>query len=151
MKHKDWDKMYITIIFLTIIVGVASVPLMTDYVLWGRELQVSLSKIEAIGKNINKMFPYPVVIKPWDSLDYGYEAASLQADIFLVIPVLFRVFGVGLGMSYKLTLLLVNIAVGVISYLCCLRCYKREGIALIGSMLYTWCPYRLNEMYVNGK
>ncbi len=148
MGNKEWNKTGVTFIFLSVIIVVASVPLMTDYILWGRELQVSLGRIEAIRENIGRVFP--VVIRPWDSLDYGYGAASLQADVYLLIPVFFRFLGMGIGTAYKLTLFLINIAVGITAYLSFRRCYRREDVALVGSMLYTWCPFRLNAMYVNG-
>ena len=67
MGNKEWNKTGVTFIFLSVIIVVASVPLMTDYILWGRELQVSLGRIEAIRENIGRVFP--VVIRPWDSLE----------------------------------------------------------------------------------
>lgn len=133
-------------VFLT--AGVASVPLLTDYLLTGSELQASLSRIEAVVQGVGKAFP--IRIGPWNSLDYGYGGASFQADVFYLIPALMRLAGLPLGVAYKLTLFLANIAAAAISLRCFGKCFQSREIGLAGSILYTWCPYRLTELYING-
>lgn len=133
---------------LSLTAAVASVPLMTDYVLTGTGLQAALSRIEAVRQGAGRVFP--VRILPWLSLEYGYSAAVFQADVFTLVPVLFRFLGFGLGASYKLTLFLANLATAAAAFRCFGKCFGRRDIGLAGSMLYTWCPYRLNEMYLGA-
>lgn len=144
--YKELDRK--TILCLALIMGVVSIPLMTDYVLTGASLQASLSRIEAVRQGIGRAFP--VRIGPWTSMDYGYGAASFQADVFYWVPALLRILGCGLGTAYKLSLFLANAGTAVIAYECFRKCFGRKDIGLIGSMLYTWCPCRLSEMYING-
>lgn len=134
------------IIFLT--GGAVSVPLLTDYLLAGSELQASLSRIEAVAQGMGMAFP--IRIGPWSSLDYGYGGASFQADVFYLIPALLRLAGLPLSLAYKLMLFLANIATAAISLQCFGKCFQSREIGLAGSVLYTWCPYRLTELYING-
>lgn len=149
MKKHAFPKQKKGILFgLILIILAASVPLMTDYVLNGINLQASLSRIEAVKQGFGRVFP--VRIGPWGSLDYGYGAASFQADVFYLIPASLRLIGLKTGTAYKLSLFMANLATAVVAYLCFKKCFRRPEIGLIGSMLYTWCPYRLNEMYINA-
>ncbi|MCR2047370.1 hypothetical protein NSB25_08775 [Acetatifactor muris] len=133
---------------LLLIVGVVSVPLMTNYLLGGNDLMVSLGRIEAVKQGIGNTFPIRTGV--WPTADYGYGAASFQADVFYLIPALLRFLGVGLGTAYKLSLFLANLLTALIAFSCFRKCFRRTDVAMAGSMLYTWCPCRLDEMYVNG-
>lgn len=138
----------VNICLLLLIAGVISVPLMTDYVCDGTNVRASLSRIEAIKEGFGSVFPTRV--GPVSSLDFGYGAAAFQADVFLLIPALLRLLGLGIGISYKIFLLLINIATTVIGYICFEKITGRRDLGLIGSMLYTWCPYRCSDMYINA-
>lgn len=149
MKNRDfWERKKGMLLGIVLIAFTASVPLMTDYVLAGINLQASLSRIEAVKQGMGSVFP--VRIGPWGSMDYGYSAASFQADVFYWVPALLRLIGLKADIAYKLSLSAANLATAAVAYLCFKRCFGRPEIGLIGSMLYTWCPYRLNEMYINA-
>ncbi len=142
------NKNKISICMLLLIVGVISVPLLTDYVLAGTNLQASLSRIEAIKEGMGKIFPLRVA--PMQTLDYGYGGAQFEADLFLLIPALLRLVGFGVDVSYKLFLFLIHVATAVIAYICFTKVFGRREIGLMGSLLYTWCPYRCSDIYINA-
>lgn len=144
-----WKKIKKNIVYLLLIAGVASVPLMTDYVLEGSSLASTLSHIEVMRQGIGRVFP--IRIGAWGSMDYGYGAASFQADVFYLLPATLRLLGMGLGNAYKLTLLLFHLGTAVISYACFEKCFGRQDAGLLAGMLYTWCPYRCSEMYLAGE
>lgn len=148
MKRRYFQERRKELLLLMAAVIVASVPLMTDYILWGSELQGTLSRIEVISQEMGKVFPVRVV--PWPSLDYGYGTASFQADLFYLVPAFGRFVGMGLEGVYKLTLFLTNFLTAIVAFRCFEKCMKRQETALVGSILYVWCPYRLHEMYVDG-
>lgn len=133
---------------LVLIAGVVSVPLMTDYYLAGSSLTATLSQIQVISQGIGKVFP--IRLGPLGSMDYGYSAASFQANLFYLFPAMLHLLGMDLGDTYKWTLFLLNLATSVTAYLCFRRICGRRDAGLIGSMLYTWCPYRCSEMYLVG-
>ncbi len=145
MKRKEWGKI---IAALILIAGAASVPLLTDCNHKEGAFLVSLSRIYAIWQNMGSVFP--VRILPMETYEYGYEAAFFQADVFYFVPALLGLLGMSLDMAYKAALLFANIATAAAAYLCFGKCFGKRGVGLAGSMLFTWCPYRLNEMYVNG-
>ncbi len=131
-----------------LIAGVVSVPLLTNYLLTGSELLASLSRIEAVRLGIGRVFP--IRIGPWGSRDYGFGGASFQGDVFYLIPAFLRAAGLSLAAAYKLTLFLINVATAALSLWCFGRCFKCREIGVMGSLLYTWCPYRLTELYIRG-
>lgn len=144
MKCKEQGKM---IFLLLLIAGAASVPLMTDCVSGEGAFLVSMSRIQAICQNVGRVFPVRII--PMTSLEYGCEAASFQSDVFYLIPALLGLSGLSLDTAYKLTLFLASAATAAAGYLCFGKRYGRS-VGLAGSALYTWCPYRLNEMYRGG-
>ena len=148
MKTKISSGHFRTLLILLAITGIASLPLAKNALIAGRDLQVSLSKTETILQNLGNVFPLRLL--PCTTLDYGYEAASFQSDLFYLIPVLFRMSGLGPEAAFKLSLLLANAACALVAYLCFRSCFGQENIGLTGSMLFTWCPYRINEIYGNG-
>ncbi|MCI8694633.1 MAG: hypothetical protein HFH91_18370 [Lachnospiraceae bacterium] len=141
-----WNMGTISVLLLGVVA--ASVPLMTDYILQGSDLQGTLSRIEAVSHGIGRAFP--IRITPWASADYGYAAASFQADLFYVIPAVCKACGMGLSGAYKLTLFLANLATAFVAFGCLEKCLRKRETAVVGSLLFVWCPYRLHEMYVNG-
>ncbi len=141
-----WNRNGRNVIFLTLIVMTASVPLLTDYLLEGENLQNVLTRIELISQGLTKSFP--VRIQPAALSDYGYGAAAFEADVFLIVPGVLHRMGLSLQAAYKLYLWAVNIATAVCSFLCFEKCFHRQDMGLVGSLLFTWCPYRLSSLYV---
>ena len=136
------------ILCLMLIVGVVSVPLVTNYCIAGSSLTATFSQIRLISEGIGKMFP--IRLGPLGSMDYGYSAASFQANLFYLFPALLHLLGVDLVSAYKWTLFLLHLATATTAYLCFHRICGRRDVGIIGSMLYTWCPYRISEMYLVG-
>lgn len=133
---------------LLLIAGVVSVPLMTNYCLDADSLPAALSQISRISQGIGNVFP--IRTGTLGTLDFGYSGASFQANVFYLIPALLYRLGIGLGHAYKWTLFLLNVMTAVIAYFSFRGCSDRWEIGWIGSMLYTWCPYRCSEMYLSG-
>ncbi|MCM1527409.1 MAG: hypothetical protein NC091_09200 [Bacteroides sp.] len=134
--------------YILAIAIVASIPLMTDYVLKAEDLASTLSHIEVIGREMTGHFP--MRIGTWGSLDYGYEAASFQANVWYLLPALLCRLGMGVGNAYKWALFFCNLSTAGMAALCFQKCLKRRDIGLMAAMLYTWCPYRCSAMYLTG-
>ncbi len=135
-------------IILLLIAAVVSVPLMTDYVLVGDSTAVSLARIENIYKSVGNVFP--IRIGTLDSSVYGYSATAFQADLFYAVPVFFRLVGISLGGSFRLTLFIFNILTVFIAFFSLRKCFGDDRLGLLAGMLYTWCPYRITSMYTSG-
>lgn len=134
--------------FLLLIAGVVSVPLLTDYIIDGSDLCVTLSQIRVISENIGKSFPLRLETLP--TMDYGYEGTAFQANVFFAIPALLHILGLGLVNAYKWTVALFHFMTALIADICFRKASGKREAGLVGSMLYTWCPYRCSETYLVG-
>lgn len=128
------------------IIGVASIPLLTDYVLSGMDLIFHLTRIEGLKDGLLSG-RFPVRIQPNWLYGHGYATSVFYGDTFLIIPALLRMIGFSVQTSYKLFLLVLNIATAGIAYACFRRIFRDDYVGLLGSMLYTWAPYRFYDIY----
>ena len=142
----DGRKKALTAIGLVTVIMVVSVPLMTDYLINGMDLIFHLIRIEGVKEGLAGG-QFPVRIQPNWLNGHGYAASVFYGDTFLVIPALLRMVGFSIQTAYKLFLLIVNAATALIAYTCLKRCFRDEYLGLLGSMLYTWSPYRIYDLY----
>lgn len=86
-----------------------------------------------------------------DGVNVSYYIRQLERggceDIFLLVPSLLVKAGFSTEFVYKSLLFVLNIATAAIAYFCFRGIFGDEVTGLIGSMLYTWAPYRLNDLY----
>ena len=68
-------------------------------------------------------------------------------DVFLLLPSLMVRAGMETELAYQLFLAALNAFTAVTAYLCFRGIFQDKLIAVMGSMLYTWTPYRLNDLY----
>lgn len=104
---------------LGIIVLAVSVPLLTNYCIDGVNVSFYLGRLESL----------------------------FLEDIFLLPPSVLVRMGMSAESAYKLFLFGLNLAAAVIAYLCFCGIFEDRLAGVIGSMLYTWAPYRLNDLY----
>lgn len=110
---------YLHFLALGVVVLAVSVPLMTNYCIDGVNVSFYLRRLERI---------YP-------------------EDIFLLLPSLIVRAGMPVEFVYKLFLFGLNVATAGIAYLCFYGIFRDRLTGVMGSMLYTWAPYRLNDLY----
>lgn len=146
MTVREWNRMDGWCLLL--ITGIVSVPLLTNYCLDGSSLPATLSQITCMSQGIGNVFP--IRTGTLGTMSYGYSGASFQANVFYWIPSLFYRLGMDLGHAYKWTLFLLNLLTTFVSFLCFRGCSGHREIGWIGSMLYTWCPYRCSALYLSG-
>lgn len=142
----DWKRRKRLIWGLAGIIGVASIPLLTDYVLSGMDLIFHLTRIEGLKDGLLSG-QFPVRIQPNWLYGHGYATSVFYGDTFLIIPALLRMIGFSVQTSYKLFLLVLNIATAGIAYASFRRIFRDDYVGLLGSMLYTWAPYRFYDLY----
>lgn len=71
-------------------------------------------------------------------------------NLFFLIPSLFVGAGIQGESVYKCLLLLINAVTTLIAYVCFRGIFGDKIVGLVGSMVYTWMPYRLNNLYSRG-
>lgn len=145
----DGRRRGLTAIGLVAVAGLVSLPLMVDYCINGMDLIFHLIRIEGV-KDALAGGQFPVRIQPNWLYGNGYATSIFYGDTFLTVPALLRMLGFSVQSAYKLFLLVLNGATALIAYVCFKGCFHDEYLGLIGSMLYTWSPYRIYDLYGRG-
>lgn len=118
-ENRAFALRHLSVLALGVIVLVVSVPLMTNYCIDGVDVSFYLRRLESVRPE----------------------------DVFLLLPSLMVRTGMETELAYQLFLAMLNAVTAAISYLCFLGIFQDKLTAVMGSMLYTWTPYRLNDLY----
>lgn len=114
----------------------------------GDDLTYHLTRIEGIAQGLRDG-QFPVRIYPDMLAGNGYLNA-MYPSLFLYIPAVFRLLGVSYVVSYKLFLICMNFGAAFAMY-AAIKCFTKSGrAALLGTALYVFARYRLNNMLVRG-
>lgn len=134
---------------LAVIILFSSMPLMVDYIANSGDLVYHLMRVEGIKDSIlNGQFPNRIAPE-WQQ-GYGYASPIFYGETLLYIPALFRLVGFTVLTSYRLFLLLLNIATALTAYFCFQRIFREKYIGLLCSALYTLSVYRIFKTYFTG-
>lgn len=78
---------------------------------------------------------------------YGYVGSLFYGEAFLYIPAVMILLGVKLQTAYCAYIVLVNLITILITYYCCSKMFQDKRIALLGTVLYTYAPYRYIDIF----
>lgn len=127
----------------------ASLPLMVDYMIVGEESLFHWTRIATLAGNIRRGIP-----SVWEGArclySHGCGDAVFCGDTFLVFPALLILIGFDMNAAYGVYVFAVNLATAMIAFLCFRGCWKERRIGMLGSMLYTLAPCRLELIYQKG-
>lgn len=143
MKNRKYIVCYLVILLI------ASIPLLNNYLIRGHDIYFHLMRIEGLAQGM-KTGDFPVRIQPAWYGGYGYAVSVFYSDLFLYPVALLRLAGVSLQDSYKVYVVLCNLATVFISGYSFGRIFHKREIGLLGSCLYTLAPYRLVNLYTRG-
>lgn len=142
-------KYSVEIIGLAGITLIASVGVLSRYMLPGHDLVFHLLRIEGLKDGILSG-AFPVRIQPNWCNGWGYAVSVMYGDTTLILPALMRMAGFTVQTSYKTFIIVVNIMTAGISYYTFFKICKNKYIALLGSLLYVAAPYRLCCIYLRA-
>lgn len=143
-----WQKYRKSIWGILLITGMLSVPLMTDYCFRSANLATVLGKIKTMSLGMGQVFP--VRFGTLELQEYGYYGASFQPGVVYVFPALFHLMGMGVGAALKWSFFLLNLLTAFLAWICFQKITQSQAIGIVGSLMYTGCPYRCSEMYQMG-
>lgn len=151
MKNGKWDEKKTNVILVCLLLTfLASLPLFTDFLLYGNDLQYQLLRIEALKDGLREagilLWAKPNWIEP-----KGFSFAFFYGDTFLYIPALFRLAGVDVQMSYRIFLVLINVLTAFGSYAAFRKIFLDDAAGLLGSALYTMSIYRVFLLYAEAE
>ena len=137
------------IIFLCGVIFVTSIPLFHFGINYGHDLQFHLMRIEGLSSELSRGNFWAYILS--DCVDgYGYPVSIYYSNFFLYLPAFLRNIGFSLTDAYKILLFTINVGTVVVAYVCFLKMFKSTKMALLSSLLYAACPYRLMDAYVRS-
>lgn len=131
-------------------IAVAYFPFAVDYYSLQADSAFHMLRIEGLKETLLAGERFPVRVQSYWLYDHGYAVSTFCSDLFLLIPVLFRIIGFSLMTSYKLFVLLVMAATAGIAYYSFKKCTGNIYAALFGSVIYLLAPYRIYIFYNRG-
>lgn len=107
------------LVALILICFLSCLPLLTNYVVGGKDTTYYLRILSEGGADNLLLLPFE-----------GLVRLGLSADAV-----------------YKFLILCINLVTTLLSYAGFLGIFREKKVAVIGCALYTWAPYRLNDLY----
>lgn len=134
-KHNKMNKRGMSYVGWSLlgIILLASLPLLTNYCLYGNELYYQLNRIESLRNALQ-----------------GGQLGIREGSLFLMIPAVLRMLGVSVQNAYKMLLMLTNIATAGIAYYSFHKIFKDKVMGILGSIFCSWAPYRFSIMYCSA-
>lgn len=126
----------------------SSLPMFTDFLFVGHDLEFHLARILALAQSIGEgRWISPIA----DTMNhYGYTNPIFYGQLFLYMPAIFYNLGMPLQTCYQAYVFLINIVTCFISYWCFDNLVKNKKIAVTGAFLYVVAPYRICNIYVRA-
>lgn len=146
-ENKFKNKKIVAGLIITILFS--SLPLFTDFLFWGHDLNFHMARILSLAQGIQSgNWITPVQTEMLNG--YGYTTPLFYSQLFLYVPAILYVLSVPLYMCYKVYAFLINVATCLVCYGSVKGITKNKDIALIGTFLYTASAYRVSNMYVRA-
>jgi len=131
------------------VVLLSSLPLMVDGIYSSGDIGYHLMRIEGVKDGILSG-QFPVRIAPNWQQGNGYADAVFYCELFLLPAALLRMIGFTVTTSYRIYILIMNIATTAVSYVAFSKVFKNRYAGVFCSALYTLSLYRFVMTYVVG-
>lgn len=150
-KEKYLNNRIVIIALLIIITLIACIPLFISGIEghFGQDLAFHLNRIEGIVTEL-KAGHFPVKMESRWMEGYGYPVSIYYGDLFLYIPAMLRLMGIGVVGAYKFYIVLITFVTALFTYICIKKIVGRIDIALICSLIYTASSYRIVNVFIRG-
>lgn len=134
---------------LIAIVIFASLPMFTDFLLKGHDMDFHVARIWALAENIKAgQWAFPIQTEMANG--YGYASPLFYGQIFFYIPAIIYLIGAPIQVCYQIYVISINIATVLISYFCFKGITDDRKTGLLGSFLYTLSAYRIANVYLRA-
>lgn len=153
---RAWDEQYgiekerkIVWGVLAVVWLLSSIPAMVNYNLWGDDWGFHLLRVEGLISGL-KDGQFPVRIQGNWLRGYGYAVSVFYSDMFMVVPLVFRLLGFTVRTSCCLFYMVINFATLLVAYHCFRRVCKDRVIGCVGAVLYTLSAYRMHNLFMRS-
>ncbi|MDY6341247.1 MAG: hypothetical protein SPL54_03145 [Lachnospiraceae bacterium] len=122
-----------------------SLPIFSVYLGTGDDLEYHLLRIDALAAGLRDG-QFPVRVSSYWNNGYGYGSSLYYCDFFLLFPALLRIGGLSAQSAYKQYLFAINFLTAALCWYSFRKIGSRRSAAL-GTILYTFLPYRILCLY----
>ena len=131
------------------ITALACLPLFSDQLYFGHDLNYHLQRIAAMAEELSYgQFPVRIATTPLNG--YGYINPLCYCELFLLLPALLYNLWLPLRACYQVYVFAVTLAAAVFSHLCFARISGSRRAGVLGAALYTLSSYRLVCVFFRG-
>ncbi len=127
----------------------ASLPLLTDFLFWGHDLDFHLNRIMALANGLEAGHIF-VPIQTEVLNGYGYASPLFYSQLFLYVPAVLYNLGVPIQICYQIYGILVNIMTCGIAYYSFRGIVRDNQIAAAGALIYLLSAYRITNVYIRA-
>ncbi len=127
----------------------ACLPLFSDQLYFGHDLNYHLQRIAAMAEELS-YGQFPVRIATTTLNGYGYINPLCYCELFLLLPALLYNAWLPLRTCYQAYVFAVTLAAALFSYLCFARITGSRRGGVLGAALYTLSSYRLVCVFFRG-
>lgn len=150
IRTKKVDKTLIFCAFALVgLTFMTSLPAIGDKVLAICDTDFHAARIESLKDGLLDG-QFPVRISPDFYEGYGYANSIFYGELFLYIPAVLRILGFSLTEAFNFYIFAVNALTLFACFAVFRKIFKNDLIALSGSILYGFAPYRLSNLYLRG-
>lgn len=136
----------LTLLVLAAAVVLVSAPLLREGVDTSKADSIfHLDRIEGIVQGLRDG-QFPVRLNSMAKSGYGYANSLFYGELFLYFPAALRLLGVSIQDAYRAYAVGFQILTAVIAYRSFRPMFGRK-VALVGTVLYLFAPYRLRKYY----
>jgi len=137
------------VIGLGLILFFSSLPLFTDFLYWGHDMDFHTARIWSLAEGI-KNGHWIVPIQTEMVNGYGYATPLFYSQLFLYLPAIIYCMGAPLQVCYQIYAFVMNAVSCLICFYCIKGLFRNKRLALFGSFLYTFSAYRLADVYTRA-
>lgn len=142
-KNKQAAAMLVGAVFFT------SLPLLTDSLFWGHDIDFHINRIAALANGLEAGHLF-VPIQTEVNNGYGYASPLFYSQLFLYIPAVLYRCAVPMQMCYQIYGILINIVTCLIAYYSLNGIVKDRQIAATGAFIYVLSAYRITNLFVRA-
>ena len=134
---------------LALLCILACLPLFTDGLLWGDDIDFHLTRIAHLAQGLQDG-QFPVRLYTSMLNGYGYAAPLYYCDLFLYIPAILYNCMLPLQTCYKIYSLLVTGATAAACWASLRHIFGKKELAFVGTVLYLLAGYRLCNVFLRS-
>ncbi|MCR5748575.1 MAG: YfhO family protein [Lachnospiraceae bacterium] len=134
---------------LVSIILIASLPVFSDILYVGHDMEFHLARIIALSNELS-YGQFPVRMLTDMLYGYGYPTSTYYCDLFIYPAAALYLLGMPLRTIWQIYVIFINTMTALISYVAFKNISSSTRIGVVGAALYTLSLYRIVDIYLRS-